>query len=72
MLVGGARATPPLYVMYICRVQQMGVLSLGTISDAAVVTHPILVTDDPSVPFYASPAVPCTEEGQRQTYKADL
>ena len=48
------------------------VLSLGTISDAAVVTHPILVTDDPSVPFYASPAVPCTEEGQRQTYKADL
>ena len=30
-------------------------MALSEGCDAAVVTHPILVTDDPSVPFYASP-----------------
>lgn len=34
-------------------------MALSEGCDAAVVTHPILVTDDPSVPFYASPEVPC-------------
>ena len=41
--------------------QQEEVLSLGLIEriDSAMIAHPILVTDDPSVPFYASPEVPC-------------
>ena len=32
-------------------------MSLGLIEriDSAMIAHPILVTDDPSVPFYASP-----------------